>query len=36
VLLEAVPQLQQLHPIAAQFAGQLGGGDALGDAAEDQ
>jgi hypothetical protein len=36
LLLEAVPQVQQLHPVAAQFAGQLGGGDALGDAAEDQ
>ena len=36
VALEPVPQLQQLHPVAAQLAGQPGGGGALGEAAEDQ
>lgn len=36
VLLEAVPQLQQVLAVAAQLAGHLGGGLALGDAAEDQ
>jgi hypothetical protein len=36
VLLEAVPQPQQLHPIAAQLARQPRGGGPLGDATEDQ
>jgi hypothetical protein len=36
VLLEPVPQLQQVHPVTAQLPGQWPGGDALGDAAEDQ
>jgi hypothetical protein len=31
-----VPQSQQLGAVAVQFAGQLGGGDPLGEAAEDQ
>jgi hypothetical protein len=31
-----VPQLQQVHPVAAQLAGQLRRGDPLGDAAKDQ
>jgi hypothetical protein len=35
-LLESVPQGQQVGPVALQLAGHLGGGDALGDAAEDQ
>jgi hypothetical protein len=36
VLLEAVPEVQQMHPVAAQLAGLLIGRHALGDAAEDQ
>ena len=36
VLLEPVPQFQQVHAVAAQLAGQPRGRDALGDAAEDQ
>jgi hypothetical protein len=35
-ILESVPQVQEFRAVAAQFAGQLGGGDALGEAAEDQ
>jgi hypothetical protein len=35
-LLEAMAELEQLGTAAAQLAGELGGGDALGDAAEDQ
>jgi hypothetical protein len=35
-ILEPVPQSQQLGAVAAQFAGQLGGGDPLGETAEDQ
>ena len=35
-LLEAMSEFEQLRPAAPQLAGQLGGGDALGDAAEDQ
>jgi hypothetical protein len=31
-----VPQVQQLRAVAAQLAGQLGRGDALGEAADDQ
>jgi hypothetical protein len=31
-----VPQVQQLRAVATQLAGQLGGGDALGEAADDQ
>jgi hypothetical protein len=31
-----VPQVQELRAVAAQLAGQLGGGDALGEAADDQ
>jgi hypothetical protein len=31
-----MPQGQPLHAVAAQLAGQLGGGDTLGDAAKDQ
>jgi hypothetical protein len=31
-----VPQVQQLRAVAAQLAGQLGGGDTLGETAEDQ
>jgi hypothetical protein len=31
-----VPQVQEFRTVAVQFAGQLGGGDALGEAAEDQ
>jgi hypothetical protein len=31
-----VPQVQQLRAVAAQLAGQPGGGDALGEAADDQ
>src|SRR5262245_31075222 len=34
--LEAVPQVQELRAVAAQLAGQVGGRDPLGDAAEDQ
>jgi hypothetical protein len=36
MLLEAVPQAQQVHPVAAQLAGQPRRRHALGDAAEDQ
>jgi hypothetical protein len=36
VLLEAVPQLQQVLAVAAQFTGHLGRGLARGDAVEDQ
>ena len=36
LLLEPVPQLQQVLAVAAQLAGQLGRGGRLGDAAEDQ
>jgi hypothetical protein len=36
VLLEAVPQLQEVLAVAAQLAGQLRRGDTLGEAAEDQ
>jgi hypothetical protein len=36
MLLEAVPQFQQVHPVAAQLTSQLRRRDALGDAAEDQ
>src|SRR5262249_13047403 len=35
-ILEPVPQVQQLRAVAAQLAGQLGGGDTLGETAEDQ
>jgi hypothetical protein len=35
-VLEPVPQIQELRAVAAQLAGQLGGGDALGEAADDQ
>lgn len=35
-VLEPVPQVQELRAVAAQLAGQLGGGDALGEAADDQ
>jgi hypothetical protein len=35
-LLEAMSEFEQLRPAAPQLAGELGGGDALGDAAEDQ
>jgi hypothetical protein len=35
-VLEAVPQVEQLRAVAAQLAGQLGGGHPLGEAAEDQ
>jgi hypothetical protein len=35
-LLEAMAELEQLRATAPQLAGELGGGDALGDAAEDQ
>jgi hypothetical protein len=35
-VLESVPQVQQLGAVAIQLARQLGGGDALGEAAEDQ
>jgi hypothetical protein len=35
-LLEPMAELEQLRAAAPQFAGELGGGDALGDAAEDQ
>jgi hypothetical protein len=35
-VLEPVPQVQELRAVAAQLAGQLGGGGALGEAAEDQ
>ena len=35
-VLQPVPRLQQLRAVAAQLAGQLGGGDALGEAADDQ
>jgi hypothetical protein len=31
-----VPQIQELRAVAVQLAGQLGGGDALGEAADDQ
>jgi hypothetical protein len=31
-----VPQVQQFRAVAVQLAGQLGGGDALGEAADDQ
>jgi hypothetical protein len=31
-----VPQIQELRTVAVQFAGQSGGGDALGEAADDQ
>jgi hypothetical protein len=31
-----MPQVQEFRAVAAQLAGQLGGGDALGEAAEDQ
>ena len=34
--MEPVPQVQEFRAVAAQFAGQLGGGDALGEAADDQ
>jgi hypothetical protein len=36
VLLEPMPQVQQVHPVAAQLAGELRRRHALGDAAEDQ
>jgi len=35
-ILESVPQVQQLGAVAIQLARQLGGGDALGETAEDQ
>ena len=35
-ILEPVPQVQEFRAVAAQLAGQLGGGDALGEAADDQ
>jgi hypothetical protein len=35
-VLESVPQVQQLGAVAIQLARQLGGGDALGEAADDQ
>jgi hypothetical protein len=35
-LLEAMAEFEQLRATAPQLAGELGGGDALGDAAEDQ
>jgi hypothetical protein len=35
-ILEPVPQVQQLRAVAAQLAGQSGGGDPLGEAADDQ
>jgi hypothetical protein len=35
-ILEAVPQVQEFRAVAVQFAGQSGGGDPLGEAAEDQ
>src|SRR3954454_3140669 len=35
-VLESVPQVQQLGAVATQLARQLGGGDALGEAADDQ
>jgi hypothetical protein len=31
-----VPQVQEFRAVTIQFAGQLGGGDALGEAADDQ
>jgi hypothetical protein len=34
--LEAMAELEQFGAATAQLAGELGGGDALGDAAEDQ
>jgi hypothetical protein len=34
--LEAMSEFEQLRPAAIQLAGELGGGDALGDATEDQ
>jgi hypothetical protein len=36
VVLEPMPQRQELHPVALQLARQPGRGDALGEAAEDQ
>jgi hypothetical protein len=36
VLLQPMPQVQQVHPVAAQLAGQLRRRHTLGDAAEDQ
>jgi hypothetical protein len=35
-LLQPMPQVEEVHPVAAQLAGELGGRDALGDATEDQ
>ena len=35
-ILEPVPQVQEFRTVAVQLAGQLGGGDALGEAADDQ
>ena len=35
-ILEPVPQVQEFRAVAAQLAGQLSGGDALGEAADDQ
>jgi hypothetical protein len=34
--LQAVPEVEQFRAVAVQFAGQLGGGDALGEPADDQ
>jgi hypothetical protein len=31
-----MPQVQEFRTVAVQFAGQLGGGDTLGEAADDQ
>ena len=35
-ILESVPQVQEFRAVATQLAGQLGGGDALGEATDDQ
>jgi hypothetical protein len=35
-MLEPVPQVQEFRAVAVQLAGQLGGGDALGEATDDQ
>lgn len=35
-VLQSVPEVEQLRAVAVQFAGQLGGGDALGEPADDQ
>jgi hypothetical protein len=35
-ILELVPQVQEFRAVAAQLAAQLGGGNALGESADDQ